>query len=310
VPVSDAPRVSICIPAYARPTELREALESVVAQDFPDFEVVVGDDSGQLEPVARAVGDPRIRYFRNPERLGMAGNWNSVLDRSRGELIGLLMDDDQLLPGFVRKVVERFDRDPSLGVVFTNHFFDEGGKRSIRECGLPGGRHERFLVPLLRHKPVPVSAALMRREAWEQVRPLPDLQTSDIVMHARIAEAGWPFHYLDEPLMLYRIGHEQLSGRFGFRDEDVRAWELFEFEDPEAEELRRGYLARVLISRASVHLRRRRFKEAEADVLRAEELDPAALGRRGKAVRFLTRHPSLAPAALALLSRSGLIARG
>src|SRR3954451_9083207 len=118
-----APRVSICIPAYGRQRELREAIESVLAQYFEDLEVIVGDDSGDLGDVVRAVGDPRIDYRRNERRLGMAANWTSVMDRGRGEVIGLRRDDDRLLPGFVSRVVERFDADPAAGIVFTDHLF-------------------------------------------------------------------------------------------------------------------------------------------------------------------------------------------
>src|SRR2546425_3765166 len=117
-------QVSICIPAYGRPEELGVAIESVLSQDFEELEVVVGDDSGDLEPVVNRFGDPRVRYLRNPRRLGMAGNWNAVLDRADGRLLGLLMDDDRLLPGFVRSTVSQFEEDPSLGVVFTNHLLD------------------------------------------------------------------------------------------------------------------------------------------------------------------------------------------
>jgi glycosyltransferase involved in cell wall biosynthesis len=69
--MTNAPTVSVCIPAFARPAFLRAAIESVLNQDFDDLELLVGDDSGGLE--SALVPDPRIRYFRNPTRLGMAG---------------------------------------------------------------------------------------------------------------------------------------------------------------------------------------------------------------------------------------------
>jgi glycosyltransferase involved in cell wall biosynthesis len=306
-----APRVSICVPAYARPTELRMAIESVVRQDFDDLEVIVGDDSGDLGGTVEAVGDPRIHYHRNPRRLGMAGNWTAVLDRARGELIGLLMDDDRVMPGYLRKVVSRFDEDHSLDVVFTNHYFDNGSHLEQRRCDLAPGRYEDFLLPYLKHRPVPVSATLMRGRVWQAIRPLPDLETSDVVMHVRAALAGYVFYYLDEPLMAYRSEHpDQLSARERFRLDVVAAWELFEFDDPECERLRRHWLAEALVSRAAMRLKRRRPQEALTDLTRARSLDSAALGVRGQVLRYLARHPSLAPPTLELLRRAGLVARG
>jgi glycosyltransferase involved in cell wall biosynthesis len=304
------PRVSIGIPAYARPRELARAIESVLSQGYRDFELVVGDDSGDLEPVVAPFDDPRLTYHRHEERLGMAGNWSFLLDNARGDLIGLLGDDDRLLPGYLEAVVSTFDRDPSLGVVFTDHYFDRDGELTQRECELPGGRHEPFLLPYLTHLPVPISATLMRRDVWEAIRPLPELKSSDVVMFLRAAEAGYAFHYVDEPLMAYRMSHpNQLSQQAAFRHDTVEVWELFEFADPAAEKLRRGHLARELVSRAALNLKEGKHDEALADLERADDLAPGSLGTRGRLVRSLARHPTLAPPALGLLRKTGLIAR-
>lgn len=307
--MNPSPQVSICIPAYRRPRELQLAIESVVSQDFEQIEVVVGDDSGDLEPVASGFGDSRVHYFRNPRRLGMAGNWNAVLDRAGGRFLALLMDDDRLLPGFVRSTASLFEQDPSLGVVFTNHLFDDGERPRERRCSLAEGRYEPFLPHLLEHMPVAVSATLMRREVWEMVRPLPDLNTADLVMHVRAALAGSPFYYLDKPLMAYRTQQGQLSAQEEFRDDVVAAWEQFEFEDPRCERLRQRRLAVALSSRAAAHLKHRRFDSARADISRAIELDGSSVGMRGRIVRYLANHPILVPPAIKLLGRAGLVSR-
>lgn len=149
-------------------------------RDFDDLEVIVGDDGGDADQVVMAVGDPRVRYVRNEVPLGMAGNWGSALDTARGRYRALLMDDDVLL-----------EVDRSLGIAFTDHYFDIGGRLRSRGRTLPGGRHDNCVAAILRHRPlVAVSAALMRAEVWEQVRPLPDLLNADVIMHLRAAEAG------------------------------------------------------------------------------------------------------------------------
>jgi glycosyltransferase involved in cell wall biosynthesis len=300
------PLVSICIPAYGRPRELREAIASVLDQDYRNLEVVVGDDSGDLEGAARSTGDPRVRYTRNPRRLGMAGNWNAVLDRSEGELVGLLMDDDRLLPGFLTTVVERFATDPSAGVVFTDHVFDGPGGTTRRRCDLAGGRYPDFLPHLLDHMPVAVSAALMRRGLWEAVRPLPDLKTADVVMHVRAAQAGALFHYVDEPLMAYRRHPGQLSAELAFRDDVVAAWEQFTFADASCERRRLRRLAAALTSRAGSRLREGRYAEARGDIERAAAVGPGPRRARERVIGVLSRHPGLAPAVLRAVDRGRL----
>lgn len=294
--MTTAPAVSLCIPAFRRPDSLRTAIESVLAQSFHDFEVLVGDDSGDLE--SALVPDPRIRYFRNESRLGMARNWNALLDRAEGRLIGLLMDDDELAPDFLQAVVSRFREDSSLGVVFTNHYFRAGGALRERKCDLAEGRHEDFLLDLLRYRPVAVSAALMRREVWADVRPLPDVLTADVVLHVRAALRGWPFFYVDRPLMVYRLHPGQLSRQEElFRGDQVRAWESFSFDDPECERLRRRYLAEALVSRAATHVKNDRIRAARLDIAQARALDSGSFRVRRTIMRVLTRIPFLIPAA-------------
>lgn len=296
-----APLVSVCIPAYRRPRELREALASVLGQDFDDLEVVIGDDTGELEHVARASGDARVRYLANPVRLGMAGNWTSTLDAARGRYRALLMDDDVLLPGFLSRTVDALEDDSSVGIAFSDHYFDIAGERRLRGCSLPGGRHEDCVGIILRHRPlVAVSAAVMRADVWQQVRPLPDLLNADLVMHLRAAQAGWAFFYVPEPLMAYRVHQHQLtSDEARFRGDLVRAWDLFAFEDPADEAIRRLFLARALIARAATHVKAGEHDEAKVAAARARAL-AARLGVRESLTATLAHSAAISrPAASA-----------
>ncbi|MGI9119206.1 MAG: glycosyltransferase family 2 protein [Acidimicrobiales bacterium] len=293
-----SPLVSVCIPAYGRPHELYEALLSVLTQDFEDFEVVVGDDSGELKEVVFSIGDSRIRYLGNPIRLGMAGNWSSTLDNARGRYRALLMDDDVLLPGFLSATVQALEADSSVGIAFTDHYLDIAGVQQQRGCSLTGGRYEDGVGMILHHQPVAVSAALMRFEVWDQVRPLPDLLNADLVMHLRAADAGWAFFYIDAPLMAYRVHAGQLTSQEArFRGDLVRAWELFEFRDVEHEALRQRFLASALIARAATHLKAGEGEQARATAARARTLVPRPSLREALVVA-LARNPSISPPVL------------
>jgi GT2 family glycosyltransferase len=250
--VATAPVVSICIPAHSRPRELREAVASVLAQTVSDLEVVVTDDSGRWQDLEREFSDNRLRYVLNPARLGMAGNWQQSLSLARGRFIGLLMDDDILLPTFVERCLSVFAADRTVGVVFTNHFFADGRSVVARDSLLPGGTYTQFLPLLIRHKPVAICATLMRRAVWDDVLPVPDMHTADLAMHMRAAQSGHVFHYIDDPLMVYRVHGGQLSGDARFRHHDLALWRAFRFEDgSEQEALRRQRLAEALLSSAA-----------------------------------------------------------
>lgn len=110
-----APRVSILIPAYNE-RFFPAALASALAQSYADLEVVVCDDSAgdSIEAAVRASGDTRVRYVRNPSRLGFGGNFTECLRQARGELIKFLNDDDLLAPQCVAGLVAAFDFDPRV----------------------------------------------------------------------------------------------------------------------------------------------------------------------------------------------------
>lgn len=224
-----APEVSICIPAYARPAYLEAAIESVLAQSFGDLEVVVSDDGHEGEEVARSFGDARVRYSANPTRLGMTGNWEAALSRARGRYVGLLMDDDRLLPEYLAHTRGVLDSRPDVGIVFTNHLFDDGAAVTARPELVAPGYHRAILPTLVRFNPVPICATLMRREVLTKLLPLPDNHASDFVMMMRAALAGVVFYYIAEPLMVYRVHPEQLSGQAEFSEHVRRLWDEFDF---------------------------------------------------------------------------------
>jgi hypothetical protein len=224
-----APEVSICIPTYSRPEYLRQAIDSVLRQTFADIEVVVSDDAGDAEHVVRSFDDARVHYSATPTRLGMAGNWEAALALSRGRYVGLLMDDDRLLPTYVATLHAVLEAHPDVGIAFANHYFDRDRTLHARPELIEPGIYRDMLLTLIKHNPVPICSTLMRRDVMLGLVPLPDTEAADIVMMARAALSGVAFYYVGEPLMVYRVHAEQLSGRLGFKDQVTDAWGEFDF---------------------------------------------------------------------------------
>jgi glycosyltransferase involved in cell wall biosynthesis len=94
------PRVSVIIPTLRRPALLLRALDSVFAQSFADFEVIVVVDGPDAETVAtlQNLTDPRLQVVSNPQSLTAAGARNVGAGRARGEFVAFLDDDDEWLP--------------------------------------------------------------------------------------------------------------------------------------------------------------------------------------------------------------------
>lgn len=95
------PKFSIIIPTYNRAGYLDEAISSVLKQSYEDFEVIVSDNcstDGTRAVVGEYLADPRIRYFRNDQNIGMVPNWHkAVFERSSGEWFIIMSDDDYFI---------------------------------------------------------------------------------------------------------------------------------------------------------------------------------------------------------------------
>jgi hypothetical protein len=278
-----APTVSVIIRAHGRPTTLHAAIASVLAQSYADFEVVVSDDSGHAEATAEGFPDPRVRYHRNPTPAGPAGNLLHAVVRSRGRFLAILNDDDLWLPGFLAKTVAILERHSDVGVVFSNDLFEVGASRFPRALPFRPGRHDRFLRGLLENA-MPASAALIRRAVWddgERSIPLSPGMVGDALVWLRAAEAGWAFYYLEEPLAVSRVHRGQVSwAEEGLPTRMIATHSAFRFDDPACEKLRRARMAEFFLARAHVHLVRRRWAEASADISRARREAPRPLGVR------------------------------
>ena len=299
---------SVCIRGWRRET-LPDAIRSVLDQGRDDVEVLVGDELGGLADIVHAFDDPRVRYHR-VGRVGPNGQARALVRESCGRYVALLDDDDRWLPGFLDATTELLDEDPEVGIVFTNFFYDAGGRLCEREWDLAEGRHDRFMPEFMRGSPIILSAALIRRATWEdgeRREPLPLDTLADGTIWRRAAEAGWPFYFIDRRLAVYRLHANQRTRRERLHEATIATWSAFESADPECEALRRRRLAEALLARAGFWLRRGRIRAVLNDIRAARNADTGWLGERGLVAllglrpavwRTLARHPRVVPPAL------------
>ncbi|MEW6118583.1 MAG: glycosyltransferase family A protein [Pseudomonadota bacterium] len=111
------PTVSIIVPTHNRPALLGEALASLRAQDFTDWEAIVVDDAS-TPPVAPVHGDARIRVARQFPGRGGAAAKNRGIEEAHGRIIAYLDDDDLYDPAYLARAVEVIERFPDIDVVY------------------------------------------------------------------------------------------------------------------------------------------------------------------------------------------------
>jgi glycosyltransferase involved in cell wall biosynthesis len=217
-PTGVAPRVSMGMPVRNGEAYLEQALQSLVKQTFPDFELLISDnastDRTQSICLDYASMDRRIRYHRNPVNVGYCRNQNSVIEASTGEFFLLTHHDDVRGPEYVSRTLEVLDADPSTVVCYTTtRDIDEHGMELPREDPpLRWGSADlraRFRDVIRMDHICEPDFGLTRLHVLRQTRLHGDYADSDRVLLAELALRG-PFHQIPECLF-FRRAHAQQS---------------------------------------------------------------------------------------------------
>jgi abequosyltransferase len=132
---------SVCIPAYNRAHHLTPLLESILTQNFHDFEIVICEDkSREREQIAAIVRDFQLRYpevlryFENDENLGYDGNIRHLVEKASGKFCFFMGNDDLMCAGALETAASVIRRYPNVGVVLRSYgWFEETPERVNQE---------------------------------------------------------------------------------------------------------------------------------------------------------------------------------
>lgn len=215
------PRVSVGIPVYNGEDFLASALDSLLAQSFQDFEIIISDNASTDQTgaicSAYAARDARISYSVNPKNIGLAGNHNRLIELASGEYFMWHAHDDQAASEYLAQCVQVLDHNPEVVLCFAKTI-DIGEDGSLIDSDNP---HRRRAIP-------PEALAMDAKEPHVRFRDVikldhqcePDYGVMRLgilrktPMHGKYADADrvllaemvlhGPFHMLREPLFLHR----------------------------------------------------------------------------------------------------------
>jgi glycosyltransferase involved in cell wall biosynthesis len=217
-------RVSIIIPCYNYARFLPDAVASVLAQTFTDWELIVVDDGSTDATLTTARQlmarhpDRRIRVFQQPNA-GPAAARNTGAERAAGEYMLFLDADDMLAPTLLECAVAILREQPAVGFVYS-------GMRLFGQ-----DRHEwpsvAFDLRRLALDNYVLPHALVRRAAWRQVGGFDMIHFpygfEDWDFWLRVAAAGWRGWHIAAPLVAYRRHGPSLSATGKIHEWDARA---------------------------------------------------------------------------------------
>lgn len=159
--------VSVVIPYYNRADWLETAVDSVLTQTFPDFEVIVVDDGSKEYPrFLEVAGDPRVRYVRQEHR-GASAARNCGIRLARGKYVAFLDADDVFLPDKLQIQVGRMEARPDISLSHTSYWRMDavGTDLELVASGTFGGR---VYPEIVRSCPIATPTVMVRREALER----------------------------------------------------------------------------------------------------------------------------------------------
>ena len=199
--------VSVIIPVYNGARYLRAALESVFAQTYREFEVIVVDDGSADESGVIAQSLPEVRYIRQTNQ-GVAAARNHGLEAARGEYFAFLDQDDLWTADKLKLQVEYLLSHPEAGYTLTQqkYFLDEGGT-------LPAWFRQELFDSV--HTGWVLGTLVVRRTVFEQVGNFAAgySAANDSDWFFRAKAAGIPMAVVPELLLLKRIHGANDSGR-------------------------------------------------------------------------------------------------
>ena len=227
------PLVSVVITTYNQDRYITRTVDSVLAQDVADMEVIILDDcsTDATETLLAAYrDDPRVEYVRHPRNIGAKANNSLALTSGRGRYLAWLSGDDFFLPGHLRMAIEALESNTGCCLAYSPCFWVDEEDRIKRLAVHPGhvgfsyagGRNE--VAELLAwDNYITPSAALFRRSDLQAVGTLnPDIRAADWELFLRMALHNPDFVFINTPTTAYRIHAEQVSSAFYALTEPLR----------------------------------------------------------------------------------------
>ncbi|HBO59376.1 MAG TPA: glycosyl transferase [Alphaproteobacteria bacterium] len=198
-------KVSALLCTYNTPEQyLREAIESVLNQTFPDFELIVLDDgstNADIERIVKSYSDDRIRFYKNERNTGISAARNRMVDLARGEYLAVIDHDDVSLPRRFEKQVAYLDAHPDTGVVGGQAEFIPAGKVKKRPVD-----DESIKISLMRLCAIFHPACMIRKSVLEKTGVRYEERFSpaeDYALFCRLIPHT-DFYNIPDVLLLYR----------------------------------------------------------------------------------------------------------
>jgi pentatricopeptide repeat protein len=216
------PLVSIITPAYNAAEHIAETIESVLIQNYRNFELIIVDDGStdNTKDIITSFKDERIKYLYKENR-GPSNARNLAITKSKGQYIIPLDADDMITPDFIARHLQEFEKHTEADLVYCDDFLIDENSKPIRVINRPEYTNRKTLIRDLFHCGFPVIPfrTCIKKSALNKIGLFDEelLVGEDYDMIRRFVKHGLKMHHLQEALYLRRMTNKSLSNRYSTR---------------------------------------------------------------------------------------------
>ena len=227
------PKVSVIMNCFNGEKYLREAIDSVYAQTYKDWEIVLWDDaSTDKTPEIAKSYDNKLRYFRGEKAIGLGQARNWAIEKASGDYIAFLDQDDIWMPQKLEKQIPLFE-DPEVGIVFSDSIlFNENGESQRMYS------HKRYYTgncfsKLLTDYFLDIETVVIRRSVLDEGKVWfePSFSLSEEAdLFTRIAYK-WKLAMVNEPLAKWRVHADSWTWKKNYLAAEERSAALLKYHE-------------------------------------------------------------------------------
>lgn len=225
----NAPIISVVIPVYNCAPYLKEAIESVLNQTFPDFECIVINDGStdNSKSIIQSFNDSRIVYTENEQNSGLVYSLNKGLDLAKGQYIARMDGDDICMPDRFQKQLDFLKSTDISFVGAQTIFIDEQGNKIDKN--LFGNKNYTYtelrkIIPKINIIPHPT--IMGNAEIFKKYRYRKGIKTEDYDLWLRVLSDKIKIEILPDILLQYRV-HNQSYTNVTLRKKKNPSWQDF-----------------------------------------------------------------------------------